>query len=145
MYKKIIVWHLFNFVFCGGYASINSMILAFPEGGIFSHISYLTLVNLQMILYGFFWLLTAMFLFKLSKTVKTNLLTECFLLDVPALLSMTYQIWRRFIFNWFDYEQFFVRGILIDEGTYTVLLTLGSLLCGVEIMRYNEYFKMKLS
>ena len=145
MYKRIIFWHLFNLAFCVLYASINSMLLTFPDGDIFSHISYLTLVYLQLILYGLFWAITAVCLFRLSKHAKINWLAEVLLLDMPALLSVTYLKWHRFIFNMFDYEQSFIRSIIIDEGTFDVLLILGSLILGVEIMRYKEYFKKKLS
>lgn len=138
-YIRIAAFYILSALYLVLYVGINILLDIFPEW-IYSY-SFI-LLNCGYVITFLYVVFLTFFVYKFSEIGKKDILKEILILDVPALLAITYTLWRRFLFNHIDMKHLWIRSYIVDDKTASVLLAVGSVIVGVEIIRYHRYLKV---
>lgn len=86
------------------------------------------------------------------KQTKRELMIDLLVIDFPAIAGVTYYFWWGNVYNWLlesplwnSFWGSWVYTILFHDLFREMTLIIGSLMLGIEIARYIDYFKHKSS
>lgn len=86
------------------------------------------------------------------KQTKRELMIDLLVIDFPAIAGVTYYFWWGNLYNWLlesplwnSFWGSWVYTILFHDLFREMTLIIGSLMLGIEIVRYIDYFKHKSS
>ncbi len=146
MYKKIIGFHILTVLYIFLLGTTIIAIEEFPEGLMGRYnIEMIPMYYFEMAIQVTFFICAALFLIAISKEKKKNLWLDILTLDVPAVLEIFWLKWRSNLFNMVGWGSKYgrLRVYISDENLHIIIMTIGGLLLGLEIVRYMDYFKTK--
>lgn len=133
-YGMLIYYYMLTIIYLIVYVGAYITIQNFPNR---FQVYYMALYygkNLVMIL---FFAYMPYVVFELIKKTKENWLLDLFVMDIPALLMLTYEMWYPFITERIDWKYDIFRAYMFDEKTANIMMCAGAMLVGIEFMRFK--------
>lgn len=138
--KKMLLFYGVGFFFLLVLAGIELLLSSLPS---WIGPYYQSFVFGKYILLCIFIVFLTLFVVDFSKLNKVNIPTEIILIDIPAVLMLTYLEWRRYLYNAIQDISAGFASYLQAENTFHIFLILGSVLAGIELIRYSRYLKCR--
>lgn len=133
-YSMLVYYYMLTFIYLIVYVGAYITIQNFPNR---FQVYYMALYygkNLVMIL---FFACMPYVIFELIKKTKENWILDLFVMDIPALLMLTYEMWYPFITERIDWKYDILRAYMFDEKTANIMMCVGAMLVGIEFIRFK--------